>query len=92
MDADQYIKNAAAAVRSNRQEWFPMNKQLRRERNLRLASEVGYGLSAYDNWEDAAKSTYSRIIVANSFDSTGVVLDNTEWLDAIRKGVERGNK
>jgi hypothetical protein len=92
MDAEQYIKKVSAAVRSNRQEWFPMSQQLRRKRNLRLARGIGYGLAAYDNWEDVARSTYSRIVVANSFDSTGVALDNREWMDAIREGVEGREK
>jgi len=88
MTAEEYIARIVQGLRINRQTWFPPNKAKRREMNLRLGREFGYGLGAYEEWEEIMKQTYSLLIVAHSFDSTGVALDAKEWFEAIRAGVE----
>lgn len=84
-----YLTKLQAALRSNPHPYFPMDKEKRKRSNLRLGREIGYGLGAYEDWETWAQTTYSRFVVANSFDSIGVMLNNKEWMAAIREGVER---
>jgi len=85
----EYLIKIQSALRNNPQPYFPMDRQARKRRNLQLGREIGYGLGPYEDWETWAQTTYSRFVVANSFDSIGVVLDNKEWIAAIRAGVQR---
>ena len=87
--AEVYIRNLTVALTGNRQAWFPRDKEKRREMNIRLGHEFGYGLGIYDDWVGYAQETYGRFVVRNSFDSTGVVIDAKDWMDAIREGVEK---
>ena len=87
--ADVYIRNLTVALTGNRQAWFPRDKEKRREMNIRLGHEFGYGLGVYDDWVSHAQATYSGLIARHSFDSTGVVIDAKDWMDAIREGVEK---
>jgi hypothetical protein len=87
MSATDFVNDIKAALKSNPRPYFPRNKSRRREKNLKLGREIGYGLGPFDDWLDVAKRTYSQLIVINSFDSIGVVIDNDEWIDAIREGV-----
>lgn len=89
MNASQYVARIDIALRSNRREWFPMDPFRRKEQNLRLAREVGYGLAIFCDWLDIAKGLYGRLIVVNSLDSVGVVVNNAEWINSIREGVAK---
>lgn len=89
MTAEEFIANIRDALRSNPRPYFPRSVKRRRKQNLKLGREIGYGLGPFDDWLDVAKGTYGKIIVANSFDSTGVVIDNKEWIAAIRAGREQ---
>ena len=85
---EAYIAKLQQALRSNphaRALYFPADRAERLERNRRLGREVGYGLS-----EDADLSgLYSRLVVTFSLDSTGVAIDNTEFLAEVRAGQAR---
>ena len=83
-----YLARIEVALRGNPRPYFPMNRERRRNQNLKLGRELGYGLGMFEDWETWAGTTYGRIVVRNSLDTTGVVLDNKEWIAAIRKGVE----
>lgn len=85
----RYLTETQAALRSNPRSYFPMDGDARRRQNLKLGRELGYGLADFDDWETWAGSTYGRFVVANSLDSIGVVIDNKEWIAAIREGVKQ---
>lgn len=85
---NEFINNVRAAIRDNegaRAFYFPPNKKSRREMNLRLGREVGYGL---DSGTDI-KGLYSTLIVTFSFDSVGVAVDAKEFFDAVREGMAK---
>lgn len=84
-----HLAEIQAGVNSNRREWFPMDKKQRKERNQRLGHELGYGLGMFDEWLTWAQTSYGRYIVANSLDSTGIVISEQEWLASIRQGVQK---
>lgn len=70
--------------------YFPMDKGLRRERNLKLGREIGYGIAGCDGDPGPYLGTlYGRMIVAHSFDSTGVMIDNAAWIKAIKAGIAK---
>ena len=85
----EYIVKLESALRSNPRFYFPMDKEKRKRMNLRLGREFGYGLAIYEDWQTSAQSTYGSMIVRNSLDSIGVVIDAREWMDAIRKGIQK---
>jgi len=89
MTISRFLTEIQAALRSNPRPYFPLDKERRRAQNLKLAREIGFGLGMFQDWETWATTTYGRIIVANSFDSIGVVIDNKDWIAAIREGVEQ---
>lgn len=83
-----FIDNVIAAIKANRHArmfYFPPNKSKRRKMNLRLGREIGYGLRG----DKELGSLYSRLIVSFSFDSTGVCVDNKEFLSSVRAGMRR---
>ena len=85
---EAYVNNLIASFRQNgmaRQAYFPMDKAKRRRMNLRLGREVGYGLTEGAD----LGSLYSRLIVIHSLDSTGVCVDNKEFLAAVREGMAK---
>lgn len=89
MTPEGYIASIESAIRYSRRYYFPNDRDERRQRLLALAREIGHGLSAWDDSEIKRElnSTYSRIVARNALDSTGVVLDNREWIAAILQGV-----
>ena len=84
-----HIVRLESALNDNRATWFPLDKAKRKAMNIRLGHEFGYGLGIYDDWVSYAQETYGRFVVRHSFDSTGVVIDAKDWMDAIREGVEK---
>jgi len=62
--------------------YFPPDKTERKQANLRLARELGFGLKDYPESEvkRIIGELYGKMIVANSFDSTGVAIDAKPWL------------
>jgi len=85
-----YLEKMAAALRGNaRQFYFPMDKERRRDANLRLGRELGYGVGAWDkeDRDSYIRALYGRFLVANSLDSIGVMIDSKEWLDAVLSGI-----
>lgn len=89
MTITDYLHSIERALSYNRQTWFPMEREDRRDMNLRLAREIGYGLGTYDDWHNHVSATYSTLVVRNSFDSVGVAIDSSEWVDAMQAGVEK---
>ena len=89
MTLKEYIASIESAIQYSRRHYFPSDRGERRQRLLALARDIGYGLSAWSDSEIKRElnSTYSRIVVRNALDSTGVVLDNGEWVAAILQGV-----
>ena len=83
-----FVARLQQALRSNphaRALYFPSDQAKRREGNRRLGREVGFGLS-----EGADLSgLYSRLVVTFSLDSTGVAIDNAEFLAEVRAGQAR---
>ena len=71
--------------------YFPQSAQKRRERNLRLAREVGYGLASYDpdDVEAILSALYGILIVSKCFDLTGVQIDNKAFLAEMRAAIEK---
>lgn len=86
-----YIEELATALGGGnaKETYFPLDKELRIERNLKLAREIGFGLKDETPDEIAIYigSLYSRLLVRNCFDSIGVVLSAKEWLTAVREGM-----
>ena len=79
-----YIDSVRAALRDNqhaRAFYFPPNREERRRQNLRLAREVGYGLTPQFD----IRGLYSTLIVSFSLDSTGVSIDAKEFFEEMRK-------
>ena len=83
---DEYIADLRDALRGSgaHARYFPT--QGRKEANLLLARELAFGLKDYpgDQVEKQLGALYGMLIVANSFDQTGVVIDNKEWLGEVR--------
>ena len=85
---NKFIEDVRAAIRDNehaRAFFFPPNRKARRKMNLRLGREIGYGLES----DDDIGGLYSILVVAFSFDSTGVVIDAKEFFEAIREGISK---
>ena len=87
----KFIDDLAVALKSPgaRGLYFPLGREQRRRANLRLGRDVGYGLRGLSEKElrDILPTLYSRLLVVNSIDSTGVALDNKDFLAAIRQGM-----
>ena len=83
MDFVQDVREALKANQYARQFYFPFDKDKRKAMNLRLGREIGYGIKDVS----VLPSLYSLIIVVFSFDSTGVCVDNKEFLAAVREGM-----
>jgi hypothetical protein len=84
---EQYIDNLILALKANqnaRMFYFPPNKRDRKEKNLRLAREIGYGLKDFADGHEIVTSLYGKIIVIFSFDTTGVCIDAKEFFSEIR--------
>ncbi len=89
----EYVNRIESAINNNRLQFFPLDKELRKERLLRLGKEIGVALAGFDEADakDFIQSSYSRILVKNSFDSIGVVLDMKDWANTINEGIKQGN-
>jgi len=83
---DEYIADLRDALRTPgaHARYFPT--QGRKKANLLLARELAFGLKDYpkEQVEKHLGSLYGMLIVANSFDQTGVAIDNKEWVGEIR--------
>ena len=90
----EYVNGFETAINNIILQFFPLDKKLRKERLLRLGKEIGVALAGFDEEDakDFIQSSYSRILVKNSFDSIGVVLDMANWAKAIREGIKRGKE
>ena len=91
MTIGKYIQEMRNALRypGAHAAYFPPDKQDRRDANLKLAREIGFGLNAYpaSAVKDILGSLYGQLIVANSFDSIGVCIDAKEWTQAIQSRI-----
>ena len=90
---EAYIKKVEGAIAANVQArlfYFPSNWRERREMNQRLGREIGAGLEPWRvlGWNDL----YSRIIVRNSLDSTGVSIDCGEFGASILEGIRKAQR
>ena len=83
-----YIKGWSDALRgSAHQFFFPFDKEKRRQRNLRLAREFGYGLadSPIGEVDREIGSAYGQLIAMFSFDTTGNQIDAKEFVTEARR-------
>lgn len=86
----KYVHDMLSAVRHVHWLYFPFGEAERIEGNKRLGREFGYGLaSAGLDHVSVSQATYGAMIVANSFDSTSVVIGMHEWQAAIADGVSK---
>lgn len=62
--------------------YFLGNNAERRDKNLRLGREIGYGLRDYPPNEirPVLNTLYGRFIVKRSLDTTGVCISNGEFI------------
>lgn len=82
MTQEQFVHEIRSAIRDNpnaRAFYFPSDKAKRKAMNLRLAREVGAGLTDLS----CLNSLYSLLIVSFSFDNTGVCIDAKEFMTTI---------
>ncbi len=91
---EEYINKIESSISYNRQQFFPMDKKLRRERILKLAKKIGIALSSFDKVDikDFIRSYYGRIVIKHSLDTIGVVVNAKDWSDAARAGVKQGSE
>jgi len=87
---ETYIKGIESALAQNahaREFYFPANWYERIKMNKRLGREIGVGLEPWTalGWGDL----YSRIIVRNSLDSTGVSIDCGSFVTSILEGIRK---
>ena len=85
--------NWALKTSAAHETYFPDDRELRKERNLKLGREIGYGVRAWSQSERDfyLQTLYGRFIVANSLDRTGVALDAKDWVGAIEEGIAQRN-
>jgi len=86
MTATEYIENIRAAIKANqhtRSFYFPSDKIDRYKMNLRLAREIGFGLKDFSDYNKILGSLYSLLIISFSLDTTGVCIDNKEFLNQL---------
>lgn len=84
---EQYIDNLILALKANQNArlfYFPTDKKDRRDKNLRLAREIGYGLKDFPDGDTIITSLYGRFIVIFSFDTTGVCIDAKDFFSEMR--------
>ena len=87
----EYLGAVAAAVGDNREFWFPMDRETRKDLALYLARELGSGLASYTDAEikKAMGGTYSTILVQHCLDSIGVPLDAKDWVKGIQASIAK---
>jgi len=87
---DKYLTEIRNALRSSAAHYtyFPDNKELRKERNIKLGHEIGYAVGV-DDVAKFGQITYGILIVSNSFDRTGVAINMKEWQRALLDGTLR---
>lgn len=88
MDDNQFVNDIRDALKANshaRRFYFPSNRKRRKEMNLRLGREIGYGLGP----DSDIGGLYSLLIVSFSFDSTGVAVDAKEFFGAVQEGIDK---
>jgi len=70
--------------------YFPSVAVTRKERNMRLAREIGPALAAYsaDQIESVIQTLYGLFVVSNSLDLTGVQVNAKEWVEEIRQSIK----
>jgi hypothetical protein len=86
--AQEYVSDVAAAITANpgaRLFYFPPDKAQRREQNLRLAREVGFGLRDCPGSDGVLGSLYSTLVVRFSLDRTGVCVNAREFIDEVQR-------
>lgn len=85
----EYIQNMRNALRTPgaHQFFFPRDASKRKMMNLRLAREIAPAFAEHDDPDEVDNvlpTLYGVFIVAPSLDSTGVQVDNKEWLAELR--------
>lgn len=92
----KYIKEMKLALKhpAARETYFPPDIELRRTRNFKLARETGAALRDFDQIDvnRIIGNLYGEFIVAASLDTTGVVIDASEFIEAIKTGIAREAK
>lgn len=88
MSLTQFITNLSAALAypGAHQFYFPPDAAKRRDANLRLAREFGFGLadSPKDEVDREIGSAYGQLVVMHSLDRTGVQIDAKTFVNTAR--------
>lgn len=84
----EYTSEMEAVISGLRNVFFPMEAPLRKQANLKLGRELGYGLAQFEGYKNYVQASYGRVIVKNSLDTTGVVISSKEWRTAINEGIK----
>jgi hypothetical protein len=90
----QYRDNVIAAIQDNldcRLFYFPPDRARRREMNLRLAREFGYGLKDFPDLNGVLSTLYSTMVVRFSLDTTGVAVDAAEFIAEVQHAMKYQN-
>jgi len=88
----EYLDRVDEALRANAS-WFPHDAESR-ERSLRyLARSIGRALAEYERAEVEREigNTYSRFVIAHTFDSVGATMDAADWFAEIRGAMEEAS-
>ena len=84
-----YICEIMGVLLSGNTDYFPNDLVMRKNRNIALAHDIGYGLGIYEKWRDYAESLYYSVITKMSQDDIGVRISKTEWMEEIKIGHNR---
>jgi len=91
MQLSEYITQMREALKTPGAHffYFPNVADKRKDRNMRLAREIGPALALHptDQIESVIQSLYGMFIVANSLDRTGVQVNAKEWLEEMRRSI-----
>lgn len=93
-ELDYFLKMLEDDVRSAKEAYFPRDPKSRREAILSLARYIGYDLASYDEIEArrAIPTLYKRLIIRNTRDNVGPVVDRDEFVSAVERGMEEATR
>lgn len=88
----KYIENMRRSLKAPGAHalYFPPSAKARKVGSLRLAREIGFGLRGFpeDILTDVLGTLYGKLIVENCLDTTGVQVNNKEWLAEMRRIID----
>jgi hypothetical protein len=92
-DLQKYVQEIRQALRTPgaHEFYFPRDRARRKSANLRLAREMAAVFAEHPDQaevDNVIPSLYGKIIVAQSLDTTGVQVDNKEWVQEMRAAMQ----